>query len=36
MMSQRPLYKLEEDGTCLQQQVRDQNGHAGLYFDKVL
>lgn len=34
MMSQRPLYKLEEDGTYLQQQVRKQNGHAGLYFDK--
>lgn len=35
MMSQPPLYKLEEDGAyLLQQQGHGHNGHAGLYFDK--
>ena len=32
MSDQRPLYKLEDDGTYLQQQSKHR--HAGLYFDK--
>ena len=35
MMSyQEPLYKREEDGDCPQKQFHQQNGHAGLFFDK--